>query len=334
MQDQKVIDELGDIPPDQTASGVLDSANSRFHDSGIGSTLFTTASTYAETAMPYGMDEERRVRVPPLPARANEWPELGADSVPTAKTVDALSLASSIVALVQLSASVYSAISKFYREVKDAKSKIGALATQTRNLSGVLQSLSLLASSPLFADAGVSVSYFRDTYIESCHNTLHEIKRILENAGDDFYRGRHTKLITGDLKWPFASGETDDLITELNQHRNVLQLALSAKTMSHLLQYLANKDKIATSADTLNRKLDRKERVDMRAELTAKREEIVRFFSKVNPEDQLQHCRTRRQPNTGKWLIERDQTFRNWMGLAGSQIWLSGKPGMNPPWAL
>lgn len=243
---------------------------------------------------------------------------------------EALGLASSIVALVQLSASVYSATSKFYREAKEAKSKIGTLATQTRNLSGILQSLSLLATSPLFDDAVVSVPDFRDTYIESCHTTLYKIKRKLEKAELDFETGSHRKRITRSLKWPFASQETKDLIDELGHHRDVLQLALSADTMSHLLQCLVKTDVIANAVDNVNRKLDRKASIDARAELTAKREEIVRFFLKVNPEDHLQDCRNRREPKTGKWLIERDQTFRNWMISPGARIWLNGIPGESP----
>lgn len=240
---------------------------------------------------------------------------------------EAIGLASSIVALVQLSASVYSATSKFYREAKEARSKIGALATQTRNLSGVLQNLSLLASSTIFDDAGVSVPDYRDTYIESCHTTLHRIKRKLEKAEFDFETGSHRKLITRSLKWPFESQETKDLIDELGHHQEVLQLALSADNMSHLLQCLANTNSIAKSIDVINKKLERKESIDTRAELTAKREEIVQFFLKVNPEGYLQDCRSQRQPNTGKWLIERHKTFRNWMNSLGSQIWLNGIPG-------
>lgn len=68
-QEQKATNELGDGP---SVSGVLDSASSRFHDSGIGSSLLTAASTYAETVMSYGPGEGREVRVPPLPDRAKE----------------------------------------------------------------------------------------------------------------------------------------------------------------------------------------------------------------------------------------------------------------------
>lgn len=243
---------------------------------------------------------------------------------------EALGLASSIVALVQLSASVYSATSKFYREAKEAKSKIGALATQTMNLSGVLHSLSLLASSPLFDDAGASGPDFRDTYIESCLTTLNKIRRKLEKAERDLESGNRKKIITRSLKWPFASQETDDLIAELGQHRDVLQLALSADTMSHLLQCLANTKGIADSVDILNQKLERKTTIDTRARLTAKREEIVRFFLKVNPETNLQDCRTLRHPSTGRWLIETNEVYRHWVESPGSQIWLSGIPGKIP----
>lgn len=241
---------------------------------------------------------------------------------------EVIGLAGSIAGLVQVSAGVYLTISKFYREAKEARSTISALATQTSNLSGVLQSLKLLASSPLFDDVGVSLPDFRETYIESCSTTLYRIKRKLETAEHDFDSGSHKKLITRSLKWPFASQETNDLIAELSRHQKVLQSALSAKTMSHMLQCLANTNTIAKSIDVIGRRLDRKESIDARAELTARRKEIMKFFLKVNPEDHLQDCRKRRQPSTGKWLIEKDQTFRNWISSLGSQIWLSGIPGM------
>lgn len=239
-----------------------------------------------------------------------------------------IGLAASITALVQVSADVYLATSKFYREAKQAKSMISALATQTSNLSGVLQSLKLLASSPMFDDVGVSLPEFRETYIESCSTTLYRIKRKLEKVEHDFDSGSHRKVITRSLKWPFESQETNDLIAELSRHREVLQLALSADTMSRMLQCLANTNNIAKSVDNINQRLDRKESIDTRAEFTASREKIMKFFLKVNPEDHLQDCRKRRQLSTGKWLIERDQSFRNWVSSPGSQIWLSGIPGM------
>ncbi|KAG8156624.1 hypothetical protein KVR01_013575 [Diaporthe batatas] len=71
-QEQKYTNELGVMPSGQTASSVPDGASSKFHDSGIGSSLPTTGSAYAETVMSYGADEGRRVRVPPLPDEAKK----------------------------------------------------------------------------------------------------------------------------------------------------------------------------------------------------------------------------------------------------------------------
>lgn len=250
----------------------------------------------------------------------------------TSKMAEAVGLASSIVALVQLSATVYIKTSKFYKDAKDAKSKIRTLATQAQNLSGLLQSLSLLASSPMFDDVGASVPLFRDTYIESCHATLTRIKRKIEKAESDFGSGSHKRSVTRSLKWPFENQETQDLMTELSRHQEVLKLALSAETMEKLLQCLANMNSIADSVDGVHQKLDRKASIDTRAELTTRREEVARFFSKFNPESHLQDSRSRRQPNTGKWLIERDQTFRKWIDCPDSgQIWLSGIPGIQAP---
>lgn len=46
-----------------------DGASSKFHDSGIGSSLPTT---YADTVMSYGDNDVRKVRLPPLPAHAKD----------------------------------------------------------------------------------------------------------------------------------------------------------------------------------------------------------------------------------------------------------------------
>ncbi|KAI3391730.1 hypothetical protein diail_6871 [Diaporthe ilicicola] len=69
-QEQKASNELARCPTDQTAPAVHDGASSKFHDSGIGSSLPTTTSSYAETVMSYGMGEGRKVRIPPLPSQA------------------------------------------------------------------------------------------------------------------------------------------------------------------------------------------------------------------------------------------------------------------------
>lgn len=71
-QRQKTRNNLGGTPSDQTASAKPESANSKYHDSGIGSSLPASASAYAETIMSYGTGEGTKVRVPPLSARAKE----------------------------------------------------------------------------------------------------------------------------------------------------------------------------------------------------------------------------------------------------------------------
>lgn len=52
-----------------SAGNNADAASSKFHDSGIGSSIPTT---YAETVMSYGADEGRRVCIPPLSAQAKD----------------------------------------------------------------------------------------------------------------------------------------------------------------------------------------------------------------------------------------------------------------------
>lgn len=60
-------EKLGHLTPGNASTG--------FHDSGIGTSLPTTASSYADTVMSYGTESagrDRRVRMPPLPPEARE----------------------------------------------------------------------------------------------------------------------------------------------------------------------------------------------------------------------------------------------------------------------
>lgn len=94
---------------------------------------------------------------------------------------DPLSIAGSIAGIVQLSASVFQQVSKFVKDAKGAEKAVKDLADQTRNLSGVLQNLALLASS---LDQESSASAFKAQHLHTCRETLLAVKKKKKKKND------------------------------------------------------------------------------------------------------------------------------------------------------
>ncbi|KAJ0268066.1 hypothetical protein COL940_013755 [Colletotrichum noveboracense] len=237
---------------------------------------------------------------------------------------DPLSIAASVTGIVSLSAAVFQQVTKFAKEAKNAEKNVKELASQTRNLSGVLQNLALLASSLEDQD---SATTFRAHHLYACSNTLYKVEERLKKANDDFHSGSKAKAVLRSLKWPFSADETKSLSAEMATHRSTLELALSAETLDKLLQSLASQDEIKAGLGLLSRKVDRINEIQSRVEMDDRRRKVVNFFLKVNPQPNFQTSMRLRQPLTGLWLTESNQTYQKWRDIPSSSLWLSGIPG-------
>ncbi|KAF4502587.1 hypothetical protein FAGAP_1173 [Fusarium agapanthi] len=194
---------------------------------------------------------------------------------------EAIGLAAIIAGLVQLTGSVLKQVTKFCKEAKDALSKAQDLATQTRDLAGIFESLMLLASALVERDSNPAL---KPQHFESCQKTLYEINTRLDKALSDF----------------------DDLVAELANHRANLHLTLSADSMDALMKSLAKQDEIHSM-------IERRISFETRVELNKRRKEVMNFFLQVKPQDYLDVSRELRHEATGSWLISDDST-----GIPGS----------------
>ncbi|KAH7002610.1 ankyrin repeat-containing domain protein [Ilyonectria destructans] len=230
---------------------------------------------------------------------------------------EAVGLAASIAGLVQLTGAVFKLVTKFCKEAKDAPAKVQDLATQTRELAGVLENLRLLASSLETRDSNCSLKM---QHLDACAQTLGTISSKLEKAQADFDSGKAVRTFSRRLKWPFSLSDTKDLAADLASHRATLHLALSADSMEALLKSLEKQD-------VLHNMIERKLSFDTRVQLNKRRTEIINFFLRVNPQAYLDISRELRHEATGSWLTSSDATFAKWKDDSNSKLWLSGIPG-------
>ncbi|KAI1341959.1 hypothetical protein F5Y15DRAFT_413228 [Xylariaceae sp. FL0016] len=238
---------------------------------------------------------------------------------------DPLSIAASVAGLVSLAATVFQAVTKFSSESKGAREKINQLGAHVRNLSGVLQNLSLLDTS---LESQGSDTAFKAHHLHECRQTLRKLEKILIKPQADFKDGSRFKAVMRSLAWPLSSEETKSITEDIARHQSTLELALSAGSLSKLLSCLSKQQEIQDQFDSLHKKLERRWSVETRVEMDNKREAIIHFFLKgVNPQKSFQANAKRRQPLTGLWLTESDNDFRQWRDHPGSKLWLSGIPG-------
>ncbi|EQB59020.1 hypothetical protein CGLO_00651 [Colletotrichum gloeosporioides Cg-14] len=237
---------------------------------------------------------------------------------------DPLSIAASVAGIVSLSAAVFQQVTKFAKEAKNAERNVKELASQTRNLSGVLQNLALLASSLEDQD---SATTFRAHHLYACSNTLYKVEERLKKAEKDFQSGNRVKTVLRSLRWPFSADENKSLIADMATHRSTLELALSAETLDRLLRSLASQDDLKVGLNLLSRKVDRIKEIQSRVEMNDRRRQVTGFFLKVNPQPNFQTAMRLRQPLTGLWLTESNQTYLKWRDIPSSSLWLSGISG-------
>lgn len=194
---------------------------------------------------------------------------------------DPLSIAASVVGIVSLSAAVFQQVSKFVKKAKGAESNFKELANQTRNLSGVLQNLALLASALEDQD---SAATFKAHQLYACSQTLFEIEKRLKRAEYAFQTGSKTRNALRSLKWPFSVDETKSLISDMAAHRGTLELALSADMLERVVHILQSQEEIQKSVEIVSRKLDRMSAVQTRVTMDSRRKEVFQYFLKVNPQ--------------------------------------------------
>ncbi|OAA56586.1 Ankyrin repeat-containing domain protein [Niveomyces insectorum RCEF 264] len=244
--------------------------------------------------------------------------------------MDPLSITASVAGIVQLAGAVYQGIAKYLRDVKDASNDIHNLSVETRNLFGILNNLSLLISALEHDRFPVALQH---SHLNACRQTLYTIDLRVNRAVNDVERGSKMDGMLRRLRWPFSKKETQDLLLQLSRHKDSISLALSADSMSRLLELLSTQQSMAHSVQgvaqavqQLQVAVDARTEIEVRTTLTQQRRLVVEYFQSVNPQVMLEANLELRQDMTGLWLLK-CASYQLWRDQPNGRIWLSGIPG-------
>ncbi|EWZ96922.1 hypothetical protein FOWG_04145 [Fusarium oxysporum f. sp. lycopersici MN25] len=236
---------------------------------------------------------------------------------------DPLSLAASIAGLISLADLVFKTTYKFVRAAKDAKDEIQSLVDEINNLASVLRRLEALTSD--LEDEGQSFDpTLRNHYLNHCFKTFNKIELRVKKASESFKKSKFDGIVR-QLKWPFSSSETKELLAELSRHKETISVALLADSMRKIQLSLSKSDDIDKKITALG-EVARKIEINTMIAINDRKKRILDHFMKANPQLALQTSIRLRHSMTGLWLTE-SPTFIRWLETPGSKLWLTGIPG-------
>ncbi|PVH94333.1 ankyrin [Periconia macrospinosa] len=216
--------------------------------------------------------------------------------------MDPLSIAGSVAGLISLSDTIFRKLYHYVKDVKSAEKSVKDLKNEVAALNGVLHNLRLVAED-LEADNRTPASVRLD-HVKDCLALLYDLDEKLKNIGLT-EKGRLRNTIQK-LAWPFKAVDAKTFIEEIRQHRNTLNLAVSADTLTVLLKSLSKQEDMLTKIAEVNTKLCDKVEIDTRIQLDKERQQILDDFLLVDP----------------------SKNFRTkWLARSGSHIWFGGIPG-------
>lgn len=237
---------------------------------------------------------------------------------------DGLSVAASIAGLIQIADIVVRRGYRYIRDVKDAEKSVEKFIDKVNKLAGVLHSLKNVAERCEDDKTEVEPTA-QIRYIEACLKTLQLVDTHLENSNPAM-KSDHVGNMKLRLKWPLNRSKVRELLAEVEKHKSVMNLAMTASSMSALLVLLDRQDCIRDNLLKLKKgiELDRTQRNGV--QISKQRQRWHGSLSPVNAQQWQDSNIKLRQPGSGIWFTDGSE-FQEWLSTERSKLWVHGIPG-------
>jgi len=264
--------------------------------------------------------------------------------------VEALGLAASVIAVLQLTSSVISICYDYGSAAKGTNWELSDINKELEGLRNVLQQLEPLAKQSELAhaarDAKLQVIGLLREPLRGCFKIIKDLEdKLATPSWCDGFGPRRRAFIQA-LRWPMKEAETKKVLENISRFKDTLGLALAADqaTMILAIEHLSlvtndlvtksNQDleSIMRLTDTLHRDVEitrdaavSVNREFQRVEMDNEVKSVLQWLSAPDPSTNYDRARRSRKAGTSSWLIE-SEIYRRWKG-EGSMVWLYGKPG-------
>lgn len=239
--------------------------------------------------------------------------------------MDPLSLSASIAGVASLADDVFTAVFKYAKAVKDARSDVQRLSEEISELVTMLRTLKALAAD-LESDGDKFNPLLSAHLLNQFQRTLTKIESRVKKGLDSFKQSKLDGVMRR-LKWPLSVSETKELLDDLSRHKSTIAMALSADSMREIQLLLSKNAELGNKVSNLTGIVKNVE-INTQITIDDKKRQVLKYFMKVNPQPNLKMSLGLKHPMTGLWLTN-SPGFTEWLESPGSRarLWLSGIPG-------
>ena len=147
---------------------------------------------------------------------------------------EAIGLAASVIAVIDLSAKVASRCSEYYANVKNARDDIERLQKEAQRLEATLGRVHSLCDGPNGVRLQDSQSLCEG--VKDCQKQLVQLEKKLQPRTTDKLMSRYGKRA---LKWPLESKEVDGIMKTLGNCRDNISFSLQVD-QEYVVLYMLN----------------------------------------------------------------------------------------------
>ncbi|PNP79347.1 hypothetical protein FNYG_07423 [Fusarium nygamai] len=213
-------------------------------------------------------------------------------------------MSASILGLVSSADLVYQASSKYVKGFKGVREEVQNPFREIRHLSVVLHNLSLLAfdleasQTPYDRSDSRQISDLRPHPLHDYQQLLMKLEKSLFDKASQIGSASRLERLHGRLKWPFSSDETKELIQDVQRHKQTIDLALGAESLSKLLILLSRQSDTNSQLEKVQLTVDELLKAQVKIADDKKDSDILKAFQESSPSRILSGSGSRRSTAT------------------------------------
>ena len=220
--------------------------------------------------------------------------------------MDPLSITASIIAVIQLTGSIVSAVYSYRRGIKNAPEGAVKIIQDLTGLSQVLEELLQLIererSNKTSRLTSLEGLVGPDGPLESCQKTLQTLNRLLQPENG-------WRAVKQSMVWPLKKDYITNALDEIATAKVTIGLALTVDQTSLALETKDGVDALRSSFNSfrIEKQLD----------------SALSDLSATDPTFNHSEARRKHQTGTGVWLTSSEQ-YLKWVSTADSFLWING----------
>ncbi|RYP08147.1 hypothetical protein DL765_008904 [Monosporascus sp. GIB2] len=226
---------------------------------------------------------------------------------------EALGLAASVIAVLQLSARIISACDFYLEARQDMPTIVRSIRIEVNSLRAILEYFDLRDDISALELAGLpSLQRLAgpDSPIEGCRHTLEDLQQLVkwDVASISGSKRKRLSAFLWLLRWPLKEDKARKLLQDVAHYKTTINVLLNSQT---LVAVSCVEKKTADIKDNLS---------------DAQKDRIHSWLVEVDPSSLHNQACDNYEDNTGSWIL-RYPEWNDWLGFKTPLLWVHGIPG-------